>query len=304
MLNLPFSLPGRFYKGNLHTHSTRSDGRLEPEAVIAAYRERGYDFLALTDHFMERFDFPITDTRPLRTPDFTTILGAELHAPAIADGALWHIVAIGLPLDFAPPQPDETGPELVARADQAGAFVGIAHPAWYGVTLADAQSLHHAHAVEIHNEGHTVDSDRGNGWYLADVLANCGRRLLAYAADDAHFGDRPDHFGGWVHVRAENLDPDTLLAALHAGHYYSSTGPQIHDVRIEDSKIRVQCSPVRSIFVGGRGSVARYKHGDGLTEAEFPLDPFLSAYARITVLDANAKRAWTNPIWFDDITPQ
>ena len=73
-LNLPFSLPGRFYRGNLHTHSTRSDGRLEPEEVIGRYRERGYDFLALTDHFMERFDYPITDTRDLRT--------AELHHPA------------------------------------------------------------------------------------------------------------------------------------------------------------------------------------------------------------------------------
>ena len=57
-LNLPFSLPGRFYRGNLHTHSTRSDGRLEPEEVIGRYKEQGYDFLALTDHFMERFEYP------------------------------------------------------------------------------------------------------------------------------------------------------------------------------------------------------------------------------------------------------
>ena len=31
---LPFALPGRFYKGNLHTHSTRSDGGLSPEAGL------------------------------------------------------------------------------------------------------------------------------------------------------------------------------------------------------------------------------------------------------------------------------
>ncbi len=303
-LNLPFSLPGRFYRGNLHTHSTRSDGRLVPEEVIGRYKEQGYDFLALTDHFMERFEYPITDTRELRSADFTTLLGAELHAPAIGDGGLWHIVAVGLPLDFAPPEPDESGPELVERADKAGAWIGIAHPAWYGVTLEDALTLHHAHAVEVHNQGHTVDSDRGNGWYLADLLSAHGRRPLAYAADDAHFKDRPDHFGGWVQVRSESLDPDSLLAALHGGHYYSSTGPEIHDVCVEGDRIRVSCSPAQSIFAGGRGSVARYAHGDGLTEADFPLDPFLSAYMRITVLDASGKRAWTNPVWFDDIAPQ
>jgi hypothetical protein len=27
---LPFDKPGRFYRGNLHTHSTRSDGTMPP----------------------------------------------------------------------------------------------------------------------------------------------------------------------------------------------------------------------------------------------------------------------------------
>jgi hypothetical protein len=303
VLNLPFSQPGRFFRGNLHTHSTRSDGRLEPAAVVAAYRERGYDFLALTDHFMERFGYRITDTRSLRTPDFTTLLGAELHTPSLLNGALWHLVAVGLPLDFAPPHTDESGPELAHRATAAGAFLGIAHPAWYGVSPEDALTLDAAHAIEIFNTGHTADSDRGDGWYLADLLALRGCRLLAYAADDAHFGDRPDHFGGWVHVRAESLDPDRLLAALKAGHFYSSTGPELHDVTIDDGTIRIACSPARAIHVVGRGSVARYKLGEDLTGAVFPLDPFLNAYCRVTVTDAQGRRAWSNPIWFDDIEP-
>ena len=39
----PFAGPGRFYKGNLHTHSTRSDGAHDPETVCALYREAGYE---------------------------------------------------------------------------------------------------------------------------------------------------------------------------------------------------------------------------------------------------------------------
>ncbi|MDO4585342.1 MAG: hypothetical protein Q4D62_14730 [Planctomycetia bacterium] len=40
----------RWYKGQLHTHSQWSDGSSLPECVCAAYRERGYDFLCLSDH--------------------------------------------------------------------------------------------------------------------------------------------------------------------------------------------------------------------------------------------------------------
>ncbi|MDO8882894.1 PHP domain-containing protein, partial [Pseudotabrizicola sp.] len=156
-----FTAPGRFWRGNLHTHSTRSDGVLLPEEVCRRYRAEGYDFLALTDHFVGAYDYPIVDTQPYRTEDFTTILGAELHSGAMANGELWHILAVGLPTDFAPSHsPDfhpvegqETGAELAARAVAAGAFVAVAHPQWSGLTLADARGITAAHAVEIYNHG-------------------------------------------------------------------------------------------------------------------------------------------------------
>jgi predicted metal-dependent phosphoesterase TrpH len=125
----PFSTPGRFFRGNLHTHSTRSDGALSPEQVVEAYKRAGYDFLVLSDHFLGRYDWPITDTRGFRTNNFTTLIGAELHAMATEVGELWHILAVGLPIDFPPAPPHETGPQLAERARAAGAFVAIAHPA-------------------------------------------------------------------------------------------------------------------------------------------------------------------------------
>ena len=39
----------RWYKGNLHAHTTVSDGRMTPEECIALYQSKGYDFLALTE---------------------------------------------------------------------------------------------------------------------------------------------------------------------------------------------------------------------------------------------------------------
>ena len=104
-----FTAPGRFWRGNIHTHSTLSDGAFEPAEVCRLYRESGYDFLCLSDHFVPVYGFPIADTRPFRTNSFTTILGAEIHAPANSQGEIWHVLAAGLPEDFAPTGEAETG---------------------------------------------------------------------------------------------------------------------------------------------------------------------------------------------------
>ena len=127
-----FAAPGRFLKGNIHTHSNRSDGQRSPEDVAETYRRGGYDFMALTDHFMARYGFPIVDTRGFRQAGFTTLIGAEVHAPATSLGEIWHILAVGLPLDFAPTPPEESGAALAQRCADAGAFVAIAHPGCTG----------------------------------------------------------------------------------------------------------------------------------------------------------------------------
>src|SRR5262245_4686396 len=244
----PFSLPGRFWRGNLHTHSTLSDGALAPDRVVQAYKDAGYDFMMLSDHFIDHYAWPIADTRRLRSNKFTTIIGSELHAPETTAGELWHIVAAGLPLDFDPSSPEETGAVLARRAAEAGAFVGIAHPAWSQLTVEDGRAIDVAHAVEIYNHGCAVDCDRGDGWYLLDQMLTECRRLTAFATDDAHF-KTDDHFGGWVQVKTESLEPEALLAALKAGHYYSSQGPVIHEVSISGNELIIACSPVDTIVV-------------------------------------------------------
>lgn len=41
---------GRWWKGNLHTHTHWSDGDDYPEMIASWYKEKGYHFLALSDH--------------------------------------------------------------------------------------------------------------------------------------------------------------------------------------------------------------------------------------------------------------
>ncbi len=307
MQQLAFSAPGRFFRGNLHTHSTRSDGALEPAEVCRRYAEAGYDFLCLSDHFVGEYGYPITDTREHRTNRFTTILGAEIHSGPIANGEIWHLLAVGLPDDFTPPAaPDftaredqETGPELAERAREAGAFVAIAHPQWSALTLADATSVAAAHAVEIYNHGCHTECDRGDGTAVLDQLLDGGVRLSACATDDAHFrGNDPDHFGGWVMVKAEENTPEALLAALKDGAYYSSQGPEIAEMAVEGDALVVRSSRVARIMALGARSVSAVVHGQGLTEARLPLVDFhAGGWVRAVAVDAAGRRAWTNPLW-------
>lgn len=300
MRNLPFDCPGRFWRGNLHTHSGNSDGALPPDQISRIYQDAGYDFVAITDHFRAEYSFPLTDTRALRTRTFTTLLGAELHAPRTGFSAEWHIIAAGLPPGFPPPGNGESGPDLARRARSAGAFVGMAHPAASLLTLADAESLDAAHAVEVYN-ALAAQEDRADSWHLCDLLLGRGHRLGAYAADDAHFQPAdPPGCAAWVQVRAESLHPAALLAALKAGHYYSSTGPEIHHIGVCDGTITIRCSPARRVLVTGCVPGKQVQAGDALTECSFPLEePGTSPYVRVTVVDAAGGRAWSNPIWLN-----
>jgi hypothetical protein len=306
----PFNLPGRFWRGNIHTHSTLSDGALPPEKVIQAYKAAGYDFLQLSEHFISHYDWPVADTRQFRSNSFTTLIGAELHAPKTAVGELWHIVAAGLPLDFEPCAENESGADIARRAASCGAFISIAHPAWSQLTLADGLSVDVAHSVEIYNTGCDIENDRGDGSYLLDQLLNQGRHLSLNATDDAHFRQgEMDAFGGWVHVKAQNLEPEEILASLKAGHFYSSQGPQIYEMSLTGTALTIVCSPVDAISLIGGTSRTVTRLGRAFTTATLELSDLdngwlaaePSPWLRLVIRDETGKKAWTNPIWLNEL---
>jgi hypothetical protein len=307
----PFSLPGRFWRGNLHTHSTLSDGAREPDQVIEAYKGAGYDFMMLSDHFPR------------------ALLLAHRRHPQAALQQLHHAHRRGTPCPhdasrravahrgrgtaarLRPGRGRRDRRGLARRAADSGAFVGIAHPAWSQLTIEDGRAIEAAHAVEIYNHGCAVECDRGDGWYLMDQLLNDGRRLTAFATDDAHFTNgEHDAFGGWVEVRAESLEPETILAALKAGHYYSTQGPRIHELAISGDELTVVCSPVDTISVMGGTSRTASQVGHAITRATIDLGKLArswlpeqagSPWLRVALIDAGGKRAWTNPIWLEDL---
>ena len=249
---------------------------------------------------METYGYAISDTREFRSDSFTTLIGAELHPGRIESGGPWHLLAVGLPLEFETHREGDTGASVARRAMEAGAFVAATHPNWYAFTVADFETLDAAHAVECYNAAADTASDRGYSWHFIDMLLHRGHRVGAIAVDDLHAAEGYSSFmRGWVHVKADELTPALLLKALKAGHYYSSTGAQLHNVEfVGRDKLLVECSPATTIYLSGeRAGVLARASGAWLTEAVFDLSEVDSRWLRVTVRDEAGGRAWTNPLW-------
>ena len=298
---------GRFFRGNLHCHSNRSDGLLEPEDVVGAYRDAGYDFVCLSDHFEAEYDWQITDTRNLRDEGFTTIVGAELSSAPWEERNTYWVTAAGLPSDFEAPPVDDHA-EAIRRAGDCGAFVIMLHPGLNNLPLAAADelpALEAVHAVEIYNHNMAAGAfpDGAHGAYMLDGLLEKGYRVLVNAGDDAHFGHPQDRFGGWVEVHCERLDPEALLDSLKAGRYYSTQGPPLRELLVEGDRLLVETGDAYAITLTGGGDrwlsamQRTSESGEPIAEADFDLSPFRGSYCRVTVVDTAGRRAWCNPIW-------
>lgn len=70
-----------WYKGNLHCHTTESDGCLTPEQVVQVYKNNGYQFLCISDH--EKYaDY----TKTLNQQDFIVLPGVESSVNLVLPG--------------------------------------------------------------------------------------------------------------------------------------------------------------------------------------------------------------------------
>lgn len=299
-----FNNKGKFFKGNLHGHSNKSDGKLTPEEVCGTYIEKGYNFISITDHFLGMFNYPITIPE-FKIENFTVIPGAELHTSQMENGELWHVLALGLKDQFTQPRQtnflistqSENIESLSSRLYEDGAFVSLTHPEWNGMTLQDTLKIKEAHAIEIYNHGCAIECDRGSGVAVLDQLLNHGKKVNIIATDDSHF-HIDDAFGGWVMVKSEINNEESLLEALKNGHYYSSQGPDFRDIKVQEGRLDVFCSPVEKIIVSGYGSATTYKHKSNMESASFNLALLpQKKWLRVTIVDKEGNKAWTNPIY-------
>ncbi|MCH8223012.1 MAG: hypothetical protein IH868_06325, partial [Chloroflexi bacterium] len=114
-----------WFKGNLHTHTTESDGDAPPEHVAEWYREHGYDFLVLSDHN----HLTVLDdagSNPGKWP--LLIPGEEITSRLFNNTVPVHVNGIGLRTLVEPAHEEsvlETLQENVSRITAAGGLASI-----------------------------------------------------------------------------------------------------------------------------------------------------------------------------------
>ena len=143
-----------------------------------------------------------------------------------------------------------------------------------------------------------------------DDMLNGGKRLYCISTDDNHNHTPYDHpqydsFGGWVCIKADKLEYQTIGQALLRGNFYASRGPEIKELWYEDGKVHIKTSPVRTIdcIFGGRRKAFRIaaNKGERITEAEFDVNIEFATHFRLTATDERGKTADTNAYFLDEI---
>jgi hypothetical protein len=280
----------RWWKGNLHVHSTRSDGGKTPAELAGMYSDAGYDFIVLADHWIAGAPADLPTPCPLAVLD-----GVELDGND-ATGAYFHVVAIGCRdgIDRA------MGLEAaMAEARRQGAVLVLAHPLWTGNSAEDALR-HGFDGVEAYNNVTEWLNGKSSGAFHWDRMLDRSAAVFGSAVDDAHINaDHPTWNGGWVHVDTPVRTPAALLEAIRAGRFVSSRGPSIETLEAQGREVTVTCSPLRFARLVGpanRGQRIAAAAGQFLTRAAFTV-PEDWAHARIEIEDDRGRRAWTNALF-------
>ncbi|HSD12302.1 MAG TPA: CehA/McbA family metallohydrolase [Patescibacteria group bacterium] len=283
-LESPYRAKARAYRGQLHAHTTNSDGRQPPAAVMEAYRDHGYDFVAVSDH-----DFNTPDPR---IPGILFIPGVE------NDHSCLHENRIGA-TTVAPgarrPQ------DVIDQAIREGSFVQINHPDWPGrypgnPCWSDAALLavHGYDAVEAWNASN--DPWNSNAEKRIDYLLSHGRRTDLTAVDDCHDVRAAYCMTASVYVFADALTSEEILANLKAGNFYSSAGANITSVTAEDGIVAVTVpAPSDVEFIADGGAVvATARNAASARYAATGAESYVRV--RVTRL-SDGRKAWTNPVY-------
>lgn len=321
-----------FFKGNLHAHSTLSDGTQTPDELKKLYKANGYSFIAITDHEV------LYDNSYLDDDEFITITSAEYGIKEFPDISTFgkenikvcHLnvyakqqhnlnnISYNEPLDhYSLPEKKKqllknfgstdriynvnAINKLIKDLNDAGFFVAYNHPRWSMENYSDYCGYEGLWGVEIYNHACTR-----NGLYSYDTNVHhdfhtLGKRVFASCGDDNH--KEADCLGAFVMVNCDSLSYDNIISALLNGDFYSSQGPLIYDIYVEDNKVTVRCSNANRISYSTLGRRCKAYNAEGndlLTEATFDICDS-DVYFCIDIQDVNGNHAVSQAYYINEL---
>ncbi|MCS7223606.1 MAG: CehA/McbA family metallohydrolase [Armatimonadetes bacterium] len=274
---------GFWLRGNLHSHTTNSDGKFSLEELCRRYEEKGYDFLVVTDHDKVTSLCSVSGSLIL-------ISGCEVSAGG------GHIVAIGIE---QPVEPHRDRQKVIDRVNGEGGVCVLAHPNWSTQFChwhqEELERLQGYAGIEVFNgnilrdSGSPLASDR---W---DRLLSQGRKVFAYGTDDTH--NELDVANGWTMVWVRERSREAILKSLASGHCYASSGVFFDDIRLIDRTVVVVTKNAdRIAFVGRHG---RWLYWVNDSKARYSLQGN-EGYVRVEAYGPHGSCAWSQPLWLDE----
>jgi hypothetical protein len=225
------------YFGDLHSHTSYSDGTGLPDDAFTMARGAGADFLAITDHY-----FPLTDVewQALRDSaddhtvdgEFVGMAGYEYYLPGINEVNIYGTEVLAPHSGLTPEAYYEgdrmTGGSFIPWiydwiAEQPGAIGQWNHPLSYGCPVCwDFYQFDYCTAerdaamgmIECYNWGYRDSS------YVKALDA--GWHMMPTATEDDHYGDWISPLGIRTVLLAPSLTREDLYDAMRDGRGYAT----------------------------------------------------------------------------------
>lgn len=315
---------GNFYKANLHTHSTVSDGIFTPEQIKELYLEKGYSVVAFTDHNVFAAHNDLSDDK------FLAITGCEMNINDDGNNyqffktyhlcfyaknkdktvsAVFNDCPIGNSSEYVTDEMRkkkfvgeysvESINEIIRLMNDDGYLVTYNHPAWSCQRYSDYIGLKGLWGVEVFNTCGFNEGLKDTDIPYMDLLKeNAG--IVPVAADDTH--QYLDLFGGFSVIESEKLGYDEIISAMENGNVYSSTSPLIYELLVENNILTLKCDPVRRVYLNTERRWTKFLQGEKITKAQFDLTEYFetnakfkpkNTFIRITLEDEQGNKAWT-----------
>lgn len=276
----------KWQKVGLHAHTSLSDGKATPEECLRAYKEAGYDALAITDHWL-RYESGNFE-------GMTVISGGEYNVGGHAtEIGVYHIV--GLFMNSSPSiTRADSAQRIIDGIHEVGGMAVLAHPAWSLNTPEMIMSLRGIDATEIYNTvSGQKESFRPDSSLIVDMLAGRGVAFPLLATDDAHYYDGNDACRSYIMVESDTNSPENIRKAIEEKRFYATQGPELL-MKKEGNQFTVDCSPVSHVYFSSNSSwCRRATHGEGITHASYTASSE-DVFVRAFVVDEKGRYAWSN----------
>ena len=307
-----------WFKGNLHTHTNKSDGDSSPEIVVDWYSNNKYDFLVLSDH----------NHLTILESDQTKLLlipGEEitLNLPYTI-----HINAIGIKKVIEPTLRSTKVKTLQANIDNiisAGGLAEINHPNFrWALNEKDLVQVRGAHFLEVFNGNYNTHNYGGGGKKsveeMWDEMLSKKIKIWGVAVDDSHhfkeeFAPHRHNPGrGWVEVFAKNLSEKNILDSMRNGNFYFSNGIKFKNIKLNKEKIEIKISgdyfnkglsnslitdsKYTTQLISNNGEIIDEVYGKSV---KFNLVKEIKKYTyfRTKTISSTGSAGWTQPIFFN-----